>query len=1356
MSMTGSLMGYENNNELNQMKCKKSIKTLPMLSNTCPISGNGVTASMASSGAATVNSNTANNIATAINNTIGGKSRKYTANIQAERRRESCNRGHANGLWSVWYGILVVTLQAYIATRCAKRFVAYLSLPWPADQQPPKFELHACIILTGTGVLLLPIFLAATFLKLGNYANDGVKLGRHTSTCTRDPPSSLLSNAPDGTDAIWRTDLDWVVVHRDRLVFFSFMNPTENLSSFSDYGQTIMTSSSVYDDLNNNFDESTWNYRSPGNASGDDRDISSATVKSIINNNNFQHINSSISLNTEQVTVTHNSTVNNPEAATDINKSTNSNYSTLTTNSQKLRKPTSATITNETKKLTLGKNTNAKSRGKIKIDEGLSKTKLSNVNLIQRVNMTAQNLPLAMDTLSDLDHPRLLNLDIANDDTHVVDVRTISLEYLNYAMALGVYAVRYPAVFWSCNKALGAIFSVQLVFNSVQSLTSYAGMSVLYKIQVVGPHKVLSLMRHRTTNPTIVPPGGIQRIIGNLFGDNSHLLLNPHVTLVLFALSSLLVLCSSMVTYLYAYGRFAAFLEQERQRQIIMAKNNRRNSSGWSYFTHCAALCVFLALTICNAPLLCDYTVIYRGSLDGVILACILGTILHLILWIVLWFFLTIKRNWIFKVRVTIARATVRSSRAVKLITDVNLLASKSKNANGDDDDDDEEDIDDEPNIDQDGSTSSPLLVVGNGMTYSIAEASPKKAIMTVIQRAVIERKAKRKHGEAMIHGNNDTNVESDEQIYWLRPKLRPSPAQSPNGNGSTAIDKNWLNKKLRPKVTFNDLPSTSGPRNKGKRRGNTEGGPEDDGDYATLRELPLINSIDVAEDLASEENKLLECVNDDQVTYYANGNRDLQPFDGDPSPTLTPEPLPDPNVSLVELPPPPPPPPPTTTATTTNNQLFSSCETTIDRVVPTSGSIVNHTHLPPQVNIHMPRCLRYGDAGMPQEQLTPRSDSSNSPAAIESLVMNSNTTEMNYCEIGLTNHSNTSSNSETSSGVHSNVSNVSQMSNALHERRATSVDDLSERLNNDDRNVEYREIKNDNNHWRSCSLQRGSQPPTMRNINFNTNVPQQRLSTSSCQSFTSKFGAVETNPAQSQQSGCPAIILENANQATVVIRRRSSRPKLTEPLNPNEIEPFSRSTNMRMTSFTECSDFRGGIHASSATLPHYPTQPVVPTYPHCSTMPLPHGGIHNNHDDNNRSINGGNSDVGVGTNTSRYSGMNGSNSGGGSCGSVPQNTTIIPPLNHTTLPSYHNGMRIMHNNVPPNNVYVKRYPPNHNLPPQLQQWSLSSGHHTFPQPLQNKFFTGTQLPQMRQNDRDSANFSMASSGDSDICVQPQ
>jgi hypothetical protein len=59
-----------------------------------------------------------------------------------------------------------------------------------------------------------------------------------------------------------------------------------------------------------------------------------------------------------------------------------------------------------------------------------------------------------------------------------------------------------------------------------------------------------------------------------------------------------------------------------------------------------------------------------------------------------------------------------------------------------------------------------------------------------------------------------DSTADGDEQIYWLRPKLRPSPVQSPSDtSGAPTSDKGWLNKKLKHKVTFNDLPSTSGSR---------------------------------------------------------------------------------------------------------------------------------------------------------------------------------------------------------------------------------------------------------------------------------------------------------------------------------------------------------------------------------------------------------------------------------------------------------------------------------------------------------------------------------------------------------------
>ncbi|KAL2741655.1 protein tincar-like isoform X1 [Vespula maculifrons] len=170
MSMTGSLMGYENNNEVNQAKCKKPLKPLPVMSS---INSSGVTT------------------------TSTGKSSKKVRN---SRKKESSVRGHVNSLWSVWYGILAVAFQTYIAMRYARRFATYLSLPWPADAPPPKIELHACLVLAGAGVVLLPVLLGTAFLKLGNLANDGIKLGRHLSACSRDPPSSLLTNNPDNSE----------------------------------------------------------------------------------------------------------------------------------------------------------------------------------------------------------------------------------------------------------------------------------------------------------------------------------------------------------------------------------------------------------------------------------------------------------------------------------------------------------------------------------------------------------------------------------------------------------------------------------------------------------------------------------------------------------------------------------------------------------------------------------------------------------------------------------------------------------------------------------------------------------------------------------------------------------------------------------------------------------------------------------------------------------------------------------------------------------------------------------------------------------------------------------------------------
>lgn len=167
---------------------------------------------------------------------------------------------------------------------------------------------------------------------------------------------------------------------------------------------------------------------------------------------------------------------------------------------------------------------------------------------------------------------------------------------------------------------------------------------------------------------------------------------------------------------------------------------------------------VLVALGLSHGPLLWDLSLVYRGSLDAVVLAAVIGTIVHLFLWIVLWLLLTVKvrtqlsllgdnawlrhsvpfssqrpnritlrlmkcvnfvllslweqSKWEFKLRVTVARACVASARSIKLVNDVELISNDPQNH-----------------------AHTPLLVVGAGKAYAITDATPKKSIMSVVQK---------------------------------------------------------------------------------------------------------------------------------------------------------------------------------------------------------------------------------------------------------------------------------------------------------------------------------------------------------------------------------------------------------------------------------------------------------------------------------------------------------------------------------------------------------------------------------------------------------------------------------------------
>lgn len=162
-----------------------------------------------------------------------------------------------------------------------------------------------------------------------------------------------------------------------------------------------------------------------------------------------------------------------------------------------------------------------------------------------------------------------------------------ALEFLNLVVALVVWSVRYPSVFWATSKPFSLVFTLQMVANGLSIVYDYLGSSVLYKLQVVNE------------------AAGIK---------SSTLLLNALVTISLLLLSVLLTLGSSHILYMYGHGKLSLRM---RERKVISVKS----SQAWVYFSHCSSLCFVLALAVVKAPLLHDLTVTYREHLDGTLFA---------------------------------------------------------------------------------------------------------------------------------------------------------------------------------------------------------------------------------------------------------------------------------------------------------------------------------------------------------------------------------------------------------------------------------------------------------------------------------------------------------------------------------------------------------------------------------------------------------------------------------------------------------------------------------------------------------------------------------------------------------------
>lgn len=203
----------------------------------------------------------------------------------------------------------------------------------------------------------------------------------------------------------------------------------------------------------------------------------------------------------------------------------------------------------------------------------------------------------------------------------------ISLLFINYVVALFIYASVYPSVYWRANKAFSFVFSCHLLLHAVASIFAFIGFQILYRYQVVNDG----------TRPPFV--------------------LNEYLLIAVYVASCTILFFASSVVYGYGYNKFCLRLLTAatggRGRPLRLRGPKTYPVCCEGYSPHIAAILMLILMVAAKAPLLYDQMILYQKHFKTITLVCIIIDVAYLFAWILLWLALTLKREWAFKVRYT-------------------------------------------------------------------------------------------------------------------------------------------------------------------------------------------------------------------------------------------------------------------------------------------------------------------------------------------------------------------------------------------------------------------------------------------------------------------------------------------------------------------------------------------------------------------------------------------------------------------------------------------------------------------------------------------------------------------------------
>ncbi|KAI6187956.1 hypothetical protein M3Y98_00301700 [Aphelenchoides besseyi] len=241
--------------------------------------------------------------------------------------------------------------------------------------------------------------------------------------------------------------------------------------------------------------------------------------------------------------------------------------------------------------------------------------------------------PLAPNLLPILMHARLFG---------------IPLEFVNLIVALMAYSSAYASVFWNLNKLFSLLFTMHLITHSVDVIYTYLSFSVLYRIQ--------------ETNFNSLRPVGLGQYLA---ATSSLLVYNPLIILTTFVVTILCMHFTPIALYAYGYNKYIETINSPIHVQPNSMPVNvglldefdgrsqrSRTSAGLccdDYASHLFAIILLFIILIVKGPSIYALLLLYQHDEQPFFFSCIIIDVIYLFFWLSLWFFLTIKREWNFK-----------------------------------------------------------------------------------------------------------------------------------------------------------------------------------------------------------------------------------------------------------------------------------------------------------------------------------------------------------------------------------------------------------------------------------------------------------------------------------------------------------------------------------------------------------------------------------------------------------------------------------------------------------------------------------------------------------------------------------